>query len=255
VPIVAVASAKGGVGKTTSALAIAAAIAMDPSAPPVLLWDLDPSGDATLRLGFAIEPERRLGMLLAGRAAPSDSLGSYGIEDATRRTTEQFDVVPASVDITDAETYAGNALGSELVAFRLRQLCAGRSVVIDTAPGLRTLLSRSAIAVADALLIHIVPEPLAERHVIDVVSALRGMGGNAEIYVIATMVGTDPTALTRLRDALAPEGLKIAAAIPREAAVNDAVWSGATALGAAPGSRAAEAYRLLSRRLSSLVER
>jgi nitrogenase subunit NifH len=69
------------------------------------------------------------------------------------------------------------------------------------------------------------------------------------------MVGSDPVALTRLRDALAFEGLKISAAIPREAVVNDAVWSGATALGAAPGSRAAEAYRLLARRLSSLVER
>jgi cellulose biosynthesis protein BcsQ len=62
VPIIAVASAKGGVGKTTSALAIAAAIAMDANAPPVLLWDLDPTGDATLRLGLAIEPQRQLGM-------------------------------------------------------------------------------------------------------------------------------------------------------------------------------------------------
>jgi cellulose biosynthesis protein BcsQ len=255
VPIIAVASAKGGVGKTTSALAIAAALATDPTAPPVLLWDLDPSGDATLRLGFAIEPQGRLGMLLAGRADPSDALGSYGIEDATRRTVEQFDVVPASVDITDTETHAASALGGELVGFRLRQLCAGRSVVIDTSPGLRTLLSRSAIAVADALLIHIVPEPHAERHIIDVVSALRGMGGKAEVHIVATMVGSDPVALTRLRDALAFEGLKISAAIPREAVVNDAVWSGATALGAAPGSRAAEAYRLLARRLSSLVER
>jgi len=248
VPIIAVASAKGGVGKTTSALAIAAAIAMDPKAPPVLLWDLDPTGDATLRLGFAIEPQRQLGLLLAGRVAPSDPLGSYGIHDAARSTVEQFDVVPASVDISDAEAYAANALGGELVAFRLGQLCAGRSVM-------RTLLSRSAIAVADALLIHIVPEPLAERHVFDVVSSLRGMGGNAEIHIVATMVGNDPAALARLRDALASEGFKISAAIPREAVVNDAVWSGATALGAAPGSRAAEAYRLLARRLSSLVER
>ncbi len=254
-PIIAVSSAKGGVGKTTSALAIAAAIAMDPKAPPVLLWDLDPHGDATLRLGFEIEAEPRLGMLLAGRAKPSDALGSYGIDEATRRTVEQFGVVPASVDITDAEAGAANALGAELVGFRLRQLCAGRSVVIDTSPGFQTLLSRSAIAVADALLIHIVPEPNAERHVVAVISALRGMGGNAEVHIVATMVGSDPAALTRLRDALGREGLKISAAIPREAVVNDAVWSGATALGAAPGSRAAEAYRLLARRLSSLVER
>jgi chromosome partitioning protein len=255
VPIIAVASAKGGVGKTTSSLAIAAAIAMNPNAPPVLLWDLDPTGDATLRLGFAIEPQRQLGFLLAGRVGPSDPLGSYGIDDAARSTVEQFDIVPASVDITDAETYAANALGGELVAFRLRQLSAGRSVVIDTSPGLRTLLSRSAIAVADALLIHIVPEPRAERHVFDVISSLRGMGGNAEIHIVATMVGSDPVALERLRDGLASEGLKISAVIPREAIVNDALWSGATAIGAAPGSRAAEAYRLLARRLSSLVER
>jgi hypothetical protein len=62
--------------------------------------------------------------------ASAKALGSYGIEDATRRTVEQFDIVPASADIADAEAYAANSLGSELLAFRFRQLCAGRSVVM-----------------------------------------------------------------------------------------------------------------------------
>jgi cellulose biosynthesis protein BcsQ len=129
VPIIAVASAKGGVGKTTSALAIAAAIAMDANAPPVLLWDLDPTGDATLRLGLAIEPQRQLGMLLAGRAAPSDSLGSYGIENATRSSVEQFDVGPRrSTSPTPKRTPPTPSAANSL-----------RSACGNSAPGVRWL--------------------------------------------------------------------------------------------------------------------
>jgi chromosome partitioning protein len=250
VPIIAVGSAKGGVGKTTSALALAAALAAGGATAPVL-WDLDPNGDATLRMGFAIEPDC-LGMLLAGRARVVDRLGSYGLADAARQTAEHFDLVPASLDIGDVELHYATAMrGIELVAFRFHQLCADRTVVLDTTPGLRTLLSRAAIAVADFLLIHVVPEPHAERHVAEVVAALHGLGGTAKVLVVATMIGSDPTALLTLRDALASQGLDISAVIPREAMVNDAIWSRATALSAVPGSKSADAYRLLANQLQS----
>lgn len=250
-PIIAVGSAKGGVGKTTSALALAAALAAEraPDATTPVLWDLDPDGDATLRLGFVIEPDS-LGKLLAGRVRVVDRLGSYGLADAARQTAEHFDLVPASLDIGDVELHYATAMrGIELVAFRLHQLCADRTVVIDTTPGLRTLLSRAAIAVADFLLIHVVPEPHAERHVADVVAALHGLGGTAEVLVVATMIGTDPAPLLTLREALASQGLDVSAVIPREAMVNDAIWSRATALGAVPGSKSADAYRLLANQL------
>ena len=125
----------------------------------------------------------------------------------------------------------------------------GDSVIVDTAPGLRTLLSRAVIAVADVLLVHVVPEPGAERHVIDVLGALRGMGGAAAVVIVATMVGIDRAGPSALRVALAIEGLEIGAEIPREADVNDAIWSGSTTLGAVPRSKASEAYRSLARRV------
>jgi len=250
-PIISVASAKGGAGKTTSALALAAALAADPgfAATPPVLWDLDPDGDATLRLGFPIEPEL-LGPLLVGRTSSAERLGSYLLADAAHRTAEHFDLVPASIDNGDVESHYGAANGGlPLVAFRLKKLCADRTVIIDTTPGLRTLLCRAALSVADVLVIHVVPEPLAERHVLSMVSTLRGLGGNATVLIVATMVGTNPGPLSALRVALSSEKLAMNAVIPREAVVNDAIWTRATALGAAPGSRSAESYVSLARQV------
>jgi len=74
-PIIAVAAAKGGTGKTTAALSLAAALA-ELSADDVstVLIDLDPCGDATQRMGVARE-SALLGALLSGRRNAADHNG------------------------------------------------------------------------------------------------------------------------------------------------------------------------------------
>jgi cellulose biosynthesis protein BcsQ len=239
-----VASAKGGVGKTTGALAIAAALASIPGPGDATgLIDLDPGGDATVRMGATRQAEL-LGPLIVGKRGPFDHVGDFTVFKAAQPTDEGFLLVPASDDIAAIEAhFSETAAGSELLRYRLRALGRECRLVIDTAPGITTLLERAAIACADALLIPVVPEPRSERHVLEIVGIMRGMGGSARVYVIAAFANSSGEDVAALNAGLLGEGLAVSATLPHEPAVADAVWAIGSPLRLAPQSTFANVYR------------
>lgn len=145
--IIAITNQKGGVGKTTSAVNLAASLAA--TRRRVLLIDLDPQANATMGCGVDKRQVNAGGYeLLAGEAGPADAI--VKIEAAG------FDLLPANADLTAAEV---DLMRAERREFRLRDALAGEvdgydHVLIDCPPSLN-MLTVNALTVAGSVLIPI----------------------------------------------------------------------------------------------------
>jgi cellulose biosynthesis protein BcsQ len=241
--LVTFASGKGGVGKTTSAIAFAAALA---ERAPVLL-DLDSGFDATWSLGYE-----------AGDGA-IDVLES--LQDALLTSDEGIAIVCASPALVRLESRSVDVL-----AARLREISRDRLVLADTAPGFAPIVTRAAIAAADVVVVPFVPEPTSERrarHVLEVIDAL---AVKPRVFMLATSVDArkvdspkGPARYLRLLTGAIikqaqESGVPLLGEIPRAVAVPESSNVGKSALAFAPMSPASKAYRAAAKVLSTILQ-
>lgn len=161
-------SKKGGVGKTTTAVSVAAALAR--RGQRVLLVDLDPNGSASLSLGLA---RSKLGsgtadVLLYGRPA---------IHAVRRTGIDGLSLMPGTVDLSSVEGSLDRTGRNELVLRRaLDPLRDTFDQMIFDSPAGVGLLTRNALGAADGFVVPAVPHFLAIEgiaHLLDASDRLR----------------------------------------------------------------------------------
>jgi len=249
--ILAITNQKGGVGKTTTAVNLAAGLAS--LGQRVLLVDLDPQGNATMGSGVEKRDCKRTVYHVLLRQADCRSV---------RKAAGQagFDLLPANRDLAGAEI--------ELVAEPEREHRLGEAlravsheydyILIDCPPALN-LLTVNALAAAHAVLIPMQCEYYALEGLSDLVNTVRKVkaGLNPEIEIeglLRAMFDPRNTLAQQVSDQLKRHfGDKVYdTVIPRNVRVAEAPSHGLSVLAYDRGSKGAQAYLNLAR---EIVER
>lgn len=143
--IIAVANQKGGVGKTTSSVNLAAALGR--LEKKVLLIDLDPQGNATVAIGVDKDQlNASVFEVLVGEIKPKAAI--VHVEQAN------VDLMPANGDLTAAEvTLLEEDMGPKRLRKGLKKIRDNYDVIIIDCPPTLNMLTLNALATADGILV------------------------------------------------------------------------------------------------------
>jgi len=243
--VIAIVNQKGGVGKTTTAINLAAAVALE--GVPVLLLDVDPQANTTGGLGFARDEERlSVYDLLLGNATASEVIVPTDVP--------KLSLIPGTKNMIGANV---ELVSVERREHRLREaLEPARNdypfIFLDCPPAL-DLLTLNSLVAADTLLVPMQAEYFALEGISELMATLDRVSAsfNPELSiegVLLTMFDDRTNLSQQVRDNLQNffEDKLFKTTIPRNIRLAEAPSHGKPVALYDPRSRGAEAYRNLA---------